>query len=186
MPIPLSLENALDVLPNVATGLEKYLHIMSLTCQPDFHEKQEFRKRFNGFYRVRRSASDWQPHFYALMGRARSENMAFHQVLVELHRLTGRVEASFASKLYATLNTNAPVIDRFVLQNLDLKLPAATDPDRLEKISGIYQALTESYGSFVQTAVGQSIVNAFRAHYPNAAPTVTSVKAIDLILWQTR
>ena len=186
MPIPLSLENALGVLPNLATGLEKYLHIMSLASKQDFHDNQEFRKRFNGFYRVRRSTADWQPHFYALMGRARRENMTFPQILVELHRLTGRVEASFASTLYGTLNADAPVIDRFVLQNLGLELPAKKNPDRLEQISGMYQELQDSYGSFIQTAVGQSIVNAFNERYTNAAPTVTPVKAIDLILWQTR
>lgn len=151
---------------------------------PGFHDDPEFRRRFNAFYRVRRSSAEWQPHFFALMGRARTEGMGFADTLADLHRSTGRVEASFASKLYATLVPTAPVMDAVVLSNLGLKLPTADDPDRLQKIVRVHGELARCFSDFLATADSHYALSAFRKAYPEAA--VTDVKALDLMLWQKR
>ena len=66
---------------------------------------------------------------------ARSGGFDFSLTLVELFAATGRIEASFASKLHATLHPNAPVTDSVVLENLGLRLPAVAVPDRLATCS---------------------------------------------------
>ncbi len=44
--------------------------------------------------------------------------MEYIEILSEIFKNTGRVEASFASKLYATLYPDYPFIDSIVLNNL--------------------------------------------------------------------
>ena len=185
MPIELDRQKIDAALPKVAPGLAKYLRIMEFVANvPAFHDDPEFRRSFNGFYRVRRSAQTWQPHFFALMDRARSQGFDFSRTLEELFAATGRIEASFASKLYATLHPNAPVIDSVVLENLGLKLPSAEDPNRQAKVVGIHDALARTFADLLATAEGKYLVAAFRAAYPNAS--VTDEKALDLVLWQIR
>jgi hypothetical protein len=63
MPIVLDRQQIDAALPKVAPGLAKYLRIMEFVAtDPAFHDDPEFRRAFNGFYRVRRSAQTWQPH----------------------------------------------------------------------------------------------------------------------------
>lgn len=174
-----------EALPKVAPGLAKYLRIMEFVAKdPRYYDDPELRRAFNGFYRVRRSAQTWQPAFFALMASAGANNFDFSRTLAELFNATARVEASFASKLYATLHPNAPVIDSVVLENLGLKLPPAADPNRLAKVVGIHNALAKTFADLLATAEGKYLVASFRSAYPKA--TVTDEKALDLVLWQIR
>lgn len=185
MPFALDRRKISEALPKVGAGLAKYLRIMEFVANdPRYYDDPEFRRAFNGFYRVRRSAQTWQPGFFALMARAGSGNFDFSRTLAELFAATGRVEASFASKLYATLHPDAPVIDSVVLENLGLKLPPAADPDRLAKVVAIHGVLANSFADLLATANGKYLVASFRTAYPKAA--VTDEKALDLVLWQIR
>ena len=185
MPIELDRQKVDAALPKVAPGLAKYLKIMEFVAtDPAFHDDPEFRRAFNGFYRVRRSAQTWQPHYFALMARAKSNGFDFSQTLEELFVATGRIEASFASKLYATLHPNAPVIDTVVLGNLGLRLPPATVPKRLDKVVNIHNCLTKTFANLLATEDGKYLVQSFRAAYPKAS--VTDEKALELVIWQIR
>ena len=57
-------------------GLEKYLGIQARLRECDVRIDVEFRRRFNGFYRVRRGAA-WQDAFYGLLERAKAEPSTF-------------------------------------------------------------------------------------------------------------
>lgn len=185
MSFSLTSQEVSAALPLVAPGLAKFLRIMEIAATvPGFYDDPEFRRHFNGFYRVRRSAATWQPHFFALMGRAKAGRMGFAEILAELYCSTGMVEASFASKLYATLVPTAPVIDSVVLANLGLELPSAKDPDLLAKVAEVHRELASRFAWFLATEEGAYAVAAFRKAYPGAR--VTDVKALDLMLWQTR
>ena len=185
MPITLDRKKIDEALPKVAPGLAKYLRIMAFVAKdPRYYDDPDFRRAFNGFYRVRRSAQTWQPQFFALMARAKAQNFDFPRTLSELFAATGRVEASFASKLYATLHPNAPVIDSVGLENLGFKVPSGTDPNRQAKVVGIHAALTKTFADLLATAEGKYLVASFRTAYPKAA--VTDEKALDLVLWQIR
>jgi hypothetical protein len=104
--------------------LEKYCWLQAALSTTDVAHDRAFQTRFNGFYRVRRSA-DWQSAFYTLLQQEKSESRSFARVLRALHAATGRVEASFASKLAASIDPGKPVIDSFVLKNLGLRLSRA-------------------------------------------------------------
>jgi hypothetical protein len=101
-----------------------------------------------------------------------------------LHAATGKLEASFASKLVATIDPDQPVIDSMVIDNVGLRLPPRTATDRLDGIIRLHATLARWYREQLGCAAGVEIVSQFRKAYP-AAP-VTDTKALDLVLWQIR
>lgn len=90
-------------LPRIKPGLAKYMSLQARLHDTNVATDRDFQRAFNGFYRVRRSAA-WQQKFYALMEREKRKPRGFEAVLRELHGKLERVEASFASKLAATVD----------------------------------------------------------------------------------
>lgn len=80
-------------------GLPRYIEIMA--GNPD---KSEFQRMFNGYYKVRRN-EDWQKEYYAIFTEAKKnpENYTFERILRKLHEKTRMIEASFSSKMLATI-----------------------------------------------------------------------------------
>ncbi|MEX2214203.1 MAG: hypothetical protein WD768_08755 [Phycisphaeraceae bacterium] len=178
-------QSEVDVaLPKVGKGLGQYIWLQNqVATLIDFHLDATFRRRFNHFYRVR-NGKPWQDSFYGLMGRGRNEHLNFSTVLAELSRATNRIEASFASKLVATLDPTKPVIDAFVLKNVGLRLPLYLAHDRMEKVCAVYDKLIAIIEGFEESEDGNYLLNSFRRMYPDA--TISNVKMIDLVLWQSR
>ncbi|MBE3068724.1 MAG: hypothetical protein IMZ66_00650 [Planctomycetes bacterium] len=184
MSIKLTTQQIDAAIPKVATGLSQYVWLQARVAGSEaFYNDARFRRRFNHFYRVRRSAS-WREAFYSLMGRALRQQLQFHAVLDLLREATNRYETSFASKLFATLNPSAPVIDSVVLKNLGLRLPSASAPDRAAAICVLHQKTARLHAAFLKTANGRHLVAEFKRAYP--AALITKEKMLDLVLWQTR
>ena len=185
MPIQLTRQQIDDALPKVVAGLNKYLWLQdkfARDCRA--HNSRKFRRKFNHYYMVRRNQA-WQQIYYAEMARARKQKLtSFSRVLSTLKRRTGRVEASFASKLVATIVPSAAVIDKYVLLNASLSLPANTSPFRIDKTKNIYRELNLEVSRFLRRPVGKYMVHKFRFRYPRAQ--VTNEKILDLVLWKTR
>lgn len=184
MAITLSNHQIDQSLPSVARGLGQYFWVQARVAKGGkFHDDAEFRRRYNHFYRVRRGG-DWQKAYYDLMGQARERKLTFEGVLEALQMATFRVEASFASKLFATIQPSSPVIDSVVLRNVGLKLPYAASQNRLAGIGLVYSELTAHFREFLATDSGRYLVKEFSQKYPDA--NVTQEKMLDLVLWQTR
>lgn len=170
-------------LPLVAPGLERYLWLQEHRDECDIRNDPVYRKRFNRFYRVRRGRA-WQDKFYDLLESKKGQVVSFAQVLNALHQVTDRYEASFASKLVATLRPEMPVIDSVVLRNLGLAVPRYGIRDRAARLDDLYETLVSWFNTFLATANGYYLVKRFREEYPYAK--ITEVKMLDLVLWQTR
>jgi len=170
-------------LPRIAVGLNKYLWLQSHRDTCDLRFSSEFRKRFNGFYRVRRGP-DWQNKFFELLEKRKGLTVRFDEVLETLLRTTGRHEASFASKLVATINPDMPVIDSIVLRNLELRLPPSGSKQRVARIQELHNRLAACFTEFLRTETGRYLVDRFREEYPSA--DISEIKMLDLVLWQTR
>lgn len=184
MPIVLTPAQIGAALPLVARGLAQYQWLQGRAASVTaFESDAPFRKRFNHFYRVRRAPA-WQDAFYTEMSAAKRSGFSFLTTLQNLHTATGRYEASFASKLYATLHPSSPVIDSVVLGNLGLRLPAAAQPNRAAAIVAVHGSLSALFASYLASADGKYLVQAFDAMYPSSG--ITDEKKLDLVLWQTR
>ena len=125
-------------------GVEKYADIMKAFPSINAATDKVFQRKFNGFYRVRRN-EEWQAHYYTIMEQGKIRKLSFEQILRELYIKTGKVEASFISKLLHTLNNELPIWDKFVLQNLGLKMPACQGEKKIECAIRIYQEIIAWY-----------------------------------------
>ena len=188
MQINLTRAEILKALPKVAEGLGKYLCIQALVEQAsDLTQDPIFQKKYNGFYRVRRN-EEWRRHYFKILESQRhkkkGEGLGFLDVLKSIHRRTGKVEASFASKLTASVDTSLPVIDSIVLKNIGARLPATKTGDRLSMIVTMYDDVAKCYEDYLRTEIGKFLVKEFIKQYPHAR--ISKVKMIDFVLWQTR
>lgn len=170
-------------IPKVKEGLEKYLWIQRQINKRNTQNNREFQRKFNSFYRMRRN-EEWQKKFYKLLEASKQKEIDFKNILVKLYKETNRVEASFASKLVATINPNMPIIDKIVFGNIGLKLPASYKKDRILIIIEQYYLLLKEFLSFLRTEHGKYLVDRFIKEYPHIK--ITKIKMLDLILWQTR
>lgn len=118
-PSVLEIQKALE---RLVDGLGRYQWLQARVLKCDVTSDREFQRRFDAFYRVRRN-SEWRREFFALMEKSKSGGTNFSETLQGVYRSTGRIEASFASKLVATLDPSKPVIDTFVLRCFELRLP---------------------------------------------------------------
>ena len=145
----------------------------------------EYQRKFNYFYQVRRNAK-WREKFYALFFKCSKERRVDSaEVLNELFALTGRVEASFASKFVATIDPSLPVIDRNVLTFIDRKLPTSQrDPEgRIVTIVELYSEMREAFPAFLGTACGRYLIDRFAAEHKGRL--ISPMKMLDFVLWQS-
>lgn len=152
----------------------------------------DYQRNFNYFYQVRRNA-EWREKFYALfyglrdLGVSRERDVDFEHILQTLLAETGKVEASFASKMAATLDPRLPVIDRHVLSYVGSKLPVSIkskDPEkRIGIIVGIYADIGREFNAFLATPTGRHLTSRFTESYP--ATLIEPMKMLDLVLWQS-
>jgi len=170
-------------LPKVKEGLAKYQTIQALYKGTNINSDRDFQRKFNHFYRVRRG-QDWQKPFYELLEKAKYQDLTFEGVLEELARLTGRLEASFSSKLLATVYPDKAILDSVVLKNLGLKLPYAGAKNRQQKIVSVFEALDDKLVELLKSEIGDYLVDRFTAMYPKSG--ITKIKMLDLVLWQIR
>lgn len=173
----------LAALPRVAPGLAKYCWLQAHLFDRDVSVDREFQRRFAGFYRVRRGEA-WRRAFFEILQNHKGTNLRFSNALGQLAVATGRVEASFASKLVATINPDQPVIDSVVLRNVGLRLPPPGAADRLDRIVLVHSRLANWYTQQLGSAAGAEVIRLFREAYPSAL--ISDTKALDLVLWQIR
>lgn len=147
-------------------GLDKYRFLLEQVHKVDVSSDEVFQRTFNGFYMVHRN-KEWRYAFYNLFERVKMSNdVSFACVLDEMYRLTGNVEASFSSKLLATLKPEMPIWDKYVVQNLGLKLPLNSDSNRIQTTEELYEEIVAWYKVFLQTkmsaSASKSSINCFR------------------------
>jgi len=177
-------ESEIDAaLARVPPGLEKYLWIQNRARRCDVSNDLTFQKRFKGFYKVRRDAAWCRPYF-RLLEDAKAAPIPFAEALRTLREHTGRFEASFSSKLVHTVDPTLPVLDRFVLENMGLRLPYPSARQRERRLVELYAELRGRYGALEASPLGHQIRGRFDIAFPGSG--VSDLKKIDLVLWQHR
>lgn len=178
LPTAVNIETALARLPD---AVRRYAWLQNNLA--NMYVGSEFARRFNGFYRVRRPKS-WQFQFYHLMREAqRNTALDFSALLEEMLARTGNVEASFVSKLLATIDPSRPVWDSIVLRCLQLTPPSRYESNRLRKVAHLYETLAAQMTAILACPAGQEAVRQFDTHFPSPPVKLTDTKKIDFLLW---
>jgi hypothetical protein len=180
----IDIEKVEKFLPEIKNGVDKYISIMKEFRSYDVSQNMEFQKSYNGFYRIRQRSTDFYKCYYDYMERGKNSSLIFKDVVEYFNNRFNRIEASFSSKLLATINPNMPVWDSIVLKNLGLKPPAYYKTNRLENIISMYTDITNWYKEYLMTRNSVEILKVFDSIYPDTK--LTCVKKIDFVLWSIR
>lgn len=168
-----------------AWGLESYARIQRTVRGTDVSSDADFQRLYDRFYRVRRNA-EWQSRYYAIMEREKANpSTAFGDVLREMHELTGNVEASFTSKMIATLHPDRPIWDSLVLARLGLRLKGTTTQAKLENAVEVYGEIVSWYETYLATEDAEKNIKLFDEFLPTYA-WLTPAKKLDFLLWSER
>ena len=165
-------------------SFEKYAKILRNFKGINVETNRSFQKDFNGFYRVRRNP-EWQKGYYAIMEKGKTQTLSFEQALYGIYNLTGRVEASFASKMIHTLNNDMPIWDKFVVQNLGLKMPICQGEKKIQESIFLYQKIINWYEKVLSTVEINKKIEEFDEIFPEYK-WFSKTKKIDFLLWRIR
>ncbi|MFA7285398.1 MAG: hypothetical protein WC011_00920 [Candidatus Paceibacterota bacterium] len=185
-----------SILTNAKKGLKQYLSIQRCLHLTNPSKDILFQEMFSNFYGIRFKDISWKKEYFTLLEISKEQKKDFGEILKILYTKTNTVDASFSSKLLATINPNLPVIDKWIRINLSIneeyqEISALEDiSDRLKKTENFYNKLVDIFEEFIPTEGAKNIFDYFNLKYPytNITETskITKVKILDLILWQLR
>ena len=165
-------------------GFDKYKQIMETVRKTNVSTDLDFQRIFNAFYRVRRNA-EWRKTYYDLFETSKNSTPSFESIIRTLYEATGNIEASFSSKMLATINSEMPIWDRYVVQNLCLEMRGKTKEDQLKCAVDLYNKMISWYEGFLQTENGRDCIAEFDRILPGYV-WMSDVKKIDFYLWSIR
>lgn len=170
-------------LPKKESGIKKYVSIMDILHSCDVSKDKYFQKLYKGFYRLRLPATEYyKEYFNYLEGSKSNKSLNFENVIEYISNVTGRVEASFSSKILATINPNMPVWDNNIFSNLSIKKPIGNFKDKIVQSVSIYNELCNYYKEFLNTNNAKQIIKLFDDIFPQYN-SITDIKKIDLAIW---
>ena len=168
----------------IAVGAAKYDFIMAKFSKVDVSKDEEFQKKFTGFYRIRRSKELFLKKYYAYMESLKGKTVTFEDIIKKVYTFKGSIEASFSSKMLATLNPNMPVWDKYVLANAKIEAPKTYNVT-INKCVETYRKVVSFYSNLLKTDKAEEMVELFDKKLPKYKH-FTKIKKIDLMFWQKR
>jgi hypothetical protein len=183
--IAVQQETILDRLRIRQRDLVKYHQTIANLRRTDVSKDIDYQRSFNGLYMIRRNQK-WRTIYFALLERHKlSNNFEFRDVLSDLYNATGRIEASFASKLIATIDPTKGVYDSFVRMNLGLPLRSGASPDRIDALCVDYATVNRTLSAMCIDQSFAGLRQAFNEQLPEFT-NFSDVKVLDLMIWQMR
>ena len=168
-----------------ALNLDEYTYIMNRIRRTDLSHDRDFQRIYDHFYKVRRN-EPWRESYFDYFEKMKdAPDLTFEKVLDALFLMTGNIEASFSSKLIATLFPDMPIWDQYVLKNLGLKMPTGSRSTQLRAAKRLYQEICQWYEEYLPTENATACVQAFDKMLPHYTH-ISKVKKIDFVLWSNR
>ena len=168
----------------VSMGLDKYGIIINRVNAVNVSKDTDFQRQFNGLYGVRRN-SEWRKIYYDLFEKMKAGPATFAKIITALFEKTGQIEASFSSKMLATLHMDKPIWDRHVVQNLGLLLTGKNKQEQLENAIALYFDIEKWYSNFLGTNDAKKCLSIFDSALPRYT-WLSDVKKIDFFLWSIK
>lgn len=145
-------------------GLDKYQYIMQKVRKINVSSNVEFQKMFNAFYKVRRN-EEWRKIYYEFFEQIKTETPTFAEIITYMYETTGYVEASFSSKMLATLCPEKPIWDKHVIHNLNIKLNGKNCQEKLENAIARYADIENWYKDFLKLIRRKNAFGYLIRHY---------------------
>lgn len=166
-------------------GLKTYKEIQDTFNKIDVSTDKDFQKKFNGFYKVRRD-NNWRKYYYDLFEKVKKDPniQTFEYILNSIYQGTGKFEPSFSSKMLATLNSDHPIWDQYVLKNTGIKAPSIKSRN-INSLVATYKKIEYQYTTYLKTPDGKNCITVFDKTFPKYN-WINDVKKIDFFLWVKR
>jgi len=166
--------------------LDRYSFTVSGLRRIDVSSDPRFQKTFNGLYMVRRGEA-WRMAYFGIMEAHKNDlEVRFETVLQKIFEKTGRVEASFASKLIATINPNNCIYDSVIRMNLGIPSRAGPFfPSRSAALGDDYRVISAFFEACLATDRFLGLRLAFDQTFPDFQH-FSDIKVLDFMIWQMR
>lgn len=167
-------------------GMDKYESIIGFFNDRELNisKSRTFQKIFNSFYRIRRD-SKWQEYYYSFFDENRkNKNITFDEILDYMYEKTGNIEASFCSKMLATINPDMPIWDQYVLKNLKIRVDGNTKEEKLKNTKLAYKRIVDDVNCKLKDENIKTAIKEFREFFPEF--NFSDTKILDFILWNNR
>ena len=173
------MDDAITVLKRRKKDIQRYIEIMQLSDEP---MSPVFQRKFTAFYRVRRNEV-WRSDYFNLMDTYRGKaDVTFGEILLRLYQKSGQIEASFASKMLATLDPNMPIWDRNVLNYLGFHLTGKTRELKISNAVVLYDRICRWYKALLQTEDAKLLIARFDQAFPEFC-SIGETKKVDFLIW---
>ena len=203
------MTNELFTNPRMDQTLGKLKKVQLKLCRYDFLQKKllttdisthgKYQTTFKGFYSVGHQQPAWYEAFFLILEREKcNHKISFREVLEEMWHKTKRIEASFSSKLVATINPSKPVWDKYVLQHLGLRAQSEKigrittrkkDIEsyrlRISETEHLHSCIQEKAEASLQCDGFREWKRRFNKKFPQFVH-FTDIKKLDLFYWQLR
>lgn len=178
-------EGLLEALERRRSDLDRYARTIGELHLTNVASDESYQRLFNGLYGVRRN-KPWRSAYYNIFeNRKRDTEISFRSVLLSIFEETGRVEASFASKLVATIDPTRAIYDSVVRTNLDLPTRIGKNLGRFEDLERDYNEIQRILSNEVKAPVFRFVRQCFHQKFPDLIH-FTDIKILDLLIWQIR
>lgn len=198
-----TLETLEDLAVRKLLKLDKYAYIMNnINKCKDITKDKKLQDTFNDFYAINgaKKSKAWKENYYKcfqemLEKKRNNQEIKFIDILKKIS-MDDKVEFSFASKMFATLNPNMPIWDKNVKNNLKEELAfdekiKVNKEDRINNANLIYERLIEVENNIINKEK-ETIIVPFRKRYKNLIDSLfincelTDMKVLDFFLWMKR
>jgi hypothetical protein len=183
-------QNQDSVFANVTKAsrkLETYCRLQDALFNLDVATDSDFRKKYTWLYGMRRQPNGWLDSYFSLLEENKGNDAVSFADILRTLSTPQRIEASFSSKLLATIRLDLPVIDAYVILNLGLARPRRTGSEEHDRNewTGLHARICSLYGSLLQQDMFRKIRDDFDKSFDQYR-SLTDVKKLDVLLWQLR
>jgi hypothetical protein len=176
------IESALEQLSAVGN----YRIIMEMLHKVDVSQDEDFQRRYNGFYKLRRDETFRNVYYKYMQENKKNEKLDFATVLRHFYKEFSNVEASFSAKLLHTIRPyDLPTWDDFIGKNTKVEIPkGGAKEQRITATVEKYDELTKWFNDYRNSENGRKMLSLFDQSFPSF--DISDIKKIDLVLWQIR
>ena len=177
-------------LSSIRLSLQKYEEIVSLFRKTNIAEDDKFQRLFNSFYITGPLPKTWHINFYGYFESVKDNEPTFEKAIQDLYDINGqtRVDASFCSKLIATINPDKPIIDQYVMWQMGYNTRTADSLKGQKKIEyyvDAYSEIEKQYKEHIDDVAVKTAIAEFDSTYPSYK-WLSPIKKLDFILWSNR
>jgi hypothetical protein len=163
-------------------GISKYKAIISTFRGTNVSTDAHFQRLYKGFYFTAPKRKEWYERYFSLFEKEKNGKPTFESLLRAFAKINGSSEASFISKMLATIDDQQVIIDSKVLSFFGLQLKRSGSlEERLRTAVLVYRQLTELMKKLLISPKGQAAIKVFNDIYPNT--DIAEIKKLDFVIY---